>query len=276
MSRAVDGYAPVVGAVPDASPPGREDRRPSRRPARRRSHSLKRSPCSRSTSRSARRQSIWCQSELGSSGPLTPPASAGAASSLSVGSEDVVIFLITDPPDHVSPRHPRAGSHRTRYPASYPPRSVGGLIHRDRSCCLSATGIRLLVTLRPPRRSAFLTVSPPAHHRPGPGRGFHVPHAQDATGEGALYSPGTVVLIQTGHDHRPAPGASQRHVPAPRHNLHHCAAPLDEPSTRVQAIRPSDLPLARDQRMDRQPSGFPRAPHPAITHSARRGGDGSD
>jgi hypothetical protein len=65
------------------------------------------------------------------------------------------------------------------------------------------------------------------------------------------------VLFQTDHDHRPAPGASQRRVPAPRHNLHHCAAPDDEPSTRVQAIRPSGLPLARDQRMDRQPFGFP-------------------
>ena len=61
------------------------------------------------------------------------------------------------------------------------------------------------------------------------------------------------MLTQTDHDHRPAPGASQRRVPAPRHNLHHCAAPLDEPSTRVQAIRPSGLPLARGRRMDRQP-----------------------
>jgi hypothetical protein len=58
------------------------------------------------------------------------------------------------------------------------------------------------------------------------------------------------VLTQADHDHRPAPGASQRRVPAPRHSLHHCAAPLDEPSTRVQAIHPSDLPLARRPWMD--------------------------
>jgi hypothetical protein len=92
--------------------------------------------------------------------------------------------------------------------------------------------------------------------RPGPRRGFHVSHAQDATGEGALYSPGTVVLFQADHDHRPAPGASQRRVPAPRHNLHHYAAPLDEPSTRVQAIRPSGLPLACGPRMEHGPLGF--------------------
>jgi hypothetical protein len=102
-----------------------------------------------------------------------------------------------------------------------------------------------------PSRSADQT------RRSGPRRGFHVSHAQDTTGEGALYSPGTVVLFQTDHDHRPAPGASQRRVPAPRHSLHHCAALLGEPSTRVQAIRPSGLPLARDRRMDRQPFGFP-------------------
>jgi hypothetical protein len=77
----------------------------------------------------------------------------------------------------------------------------------------------------------------PPEDRAGPRRGFHVPHVQDTTGVGALYSPGTVVLIQADHDHRPAPGASQRRVPAPRHSLHHCAALLHEPSTRVQAIR---------------------------------------
>ena len=58
----------------------------------------------------------------------------------------------------------------------------------------------------------------PTSPEAGPRRGFHVSHAPDATGEGALYSPGTVVLFQTDHDHRPAPVASQRPVPAPRHN----------------------------------------------------------
>jgi hypothetical protein len=109
--------------------------------------------------------------------------------------------------------------------------------------------------------------------RSGPRRGFHVPHAQDTIGEGALYSPGTVVLIQADHEHRPAPAASQQPVPAPRHSLHHCAALLDEPSTRVQAIRPSDLPLARDRRMDHQSFGFPSsfAPRDCSRRTSRRG-----
>jgi hypothetical protein len=67
---------------------------------------------------------------------------------------------------------------------------------------------------------------------------------------------GQVVLTQTDHDHRPAPGVSQRRVPTPRHNLHHCAAPLDEPSTRVQAIRPSGLPLTCGPRMEREHLGL--------------------
>lgn len=37
--------------------------------------------------------------------------------------------------------------------------------------------------------SAFLTVGLP-DHRPGPRRGFHVPHAQDTTGQGAASTPG--------------------------------------------------------------------------------------
>ena len=43
---------------------------------------------------------------------------------------------------------------------------------------------------------------------------------------------GQAVLTLTGVDHRPAPAASQRRVPAPRHNLHRCGALLDEASTK--------------------------------------------
>jgi hypothetical protein len=58
---------------------------------------------------------------------------------------------------------------------------------------VSAAGIRFLVILFPLGRSASLTVSPRATAiRPGwTLAGFHVPHAQDTTGEGALCSPGT-------------------------------------------------------------------------------------
>jgi hypothetical protein len=62
----------------------------------------------------------------------------------------------------------------------------------------------------------------------GPRRGFHVSHAQAATGVGALYIPGTTVLTRTGHDHQPASAASQRPVPTPRHH---------DPSKRGSASR---------------------------------------
>ena len=144
----------------------------------------------------------------------------------------------------------------TRYPASYPPRSVGGLISRDRF--LSPFGRRHSLLGHPsPAQAISVPHGQPTNHghdgQAGPRRGFHVPHAQDTTGKGALCSPGTGgTQSRPGFAHRPAPGASQRHVPAPRHNLHRCAALCNEPSTRVQAIRPSDLPLARSHRMDRQ------------------------
>ena len=55
----------------------------------------------RRTSRSARRQSIWRQSSVASSGPLT--TTCAVASSLSSGSGDHVVFLFTGSPDRVSP-----------------------------------------------------------------------------------------------------------------------------------------------------------------------------
>jgi hypothetical protein len=82
------------------------------------------------------------------------------------------------------------------------------------------------------------------------------------------------VLILTGVAHRPAPAASQRRVLTPRH---------DNPSMRDSAsrginqgftrVRPSDLPLARSQRMERQPSGFAPsfAPRPYGPRTSRWG-----
>jgi hypothetical protein len=64
------------------------------------------------------------------------------------------------------------------------------------------------------------------------------------------------VLTLTGVAHRPAPAASQPLVPAPRHNHHPCGAPLDEASTRVQNLHPSDLPLACDPQMERDVLGL--------------------
>jgi hypothetical protein len=73
-----------------------------------------------------------------------------------------------------------------------------------------------------------------------------------------------------------------RDVPSrrlPHHSGRPCTPPpaihrrgsLHEASTRVQAIRPSGLPLACGPRMEREPLGFPRASHPTVTSGARRG-----
>jgi hypothetical protein len=89
------------------------------------------------------------------------------------------------------------------------------------------------------------------------------------TGVGALYIPGTTVLVRAGHDHQPASAASQRQVPAPRHNHHPCEALLDETSTRVQAIHPSGLPLACGSRIEQELLGLSpelRTPPLRATH----------
>jgi hypothetical protein len=55
--------------------------------------------------------------------------------------------------------------------------------------------------------------------RPGPRRGYRVPHARAATGVGAPYTPRTAVLIPTEARAQPAPAALPRPVPAPHLNL---------------------------------------------------------
>ena len=59
-----------------------------------------------------------------------------------------------------------------------------------------------------------------------------------------LYTPGTTVLTPTEATTGRAPAASQRPVPGPRSGVPSRGALHDEASTRVQAIHPSDFPLA--------------------------------
>ena len=71
---------------------------------------------------------------------------------------------------------------------------------------------------------------------------------------------------------RPPPAASQRPVPKPRHNIPSCEALLHGASTGVYSrspVRSSPRPHPRDG--TGSASASPRASHPAVTGSARRG-----
>ena len=71
---------------------------------------------------------------------------------------------------------------------------------------------------------------------------------------------------------RPAPAASQRPVPKPRHDIPPCEALLHEASTGVQSrspVRSSPRPRPRDGTSGA--SASPRASHPTVTGSARQG-----
>ena len=142
------------------------------------------------------------------------------------------------------------------------------------SRCVSAAGIRFSVILFPPRSWAFLTVGLPARqHEPDPdGVSMFRTHEQ---------RPGWVPPIPRGR--RCSPRLTTITSPRlphlngtsldPATTIHRCEALLDEASTRVQAIHPSDLPLACSSRMERAPSGFPPsfAPRP---HERRTSGWG--
>jgi len=109
-------------------------------------------------------------------------------------------------------------------------------------------------------------------HRAGPRRGYRVPHARATTGVGAPYTPRTSGAHPAGSPPRPAPAASQRPVPKPRHTIPPCEAPLHEASTGVHSRSPvRSSPRHRPRDGTSGASASPRASHPAVTGSARRG-----
>ena len=169
----------------------------------------------------------------------------------------------------------RARALQARYPASSPRRPAGGL----------ALLSRLPAAFPPPAFASRSSCSRPGIERPS--RSADRPEGWTQTGfprfartrhdrggrplypgdDGAHPRPATLTGLHPAHH-----SGTSLH---PATTIHQCAAPLDEPSTRVQAIHPSDLPLARDPGWNARPWAFPRASHPAITRSARRGGDRS-
>ena len=79
----------------------------------------------------------------------------------------------------------------------------------------------------------------------GPRRGYRVPHARAATGEGAPYTPRTVVLAQPGRlpdRHPPLPSGQSLN---PATTSHHARLSFTGHQQGFNHVHPSGLPLAR-------------------------------
>ena len=124
------------------------------------------------------------------------------------------------------------------------------------------------VILFPLGNWAFLAVGLPGT-APGPQRGCHVPHARDATGLGALCTPGTTVLTRPTllpGRRLPLPNGQSLH-PGP--NIHPPGLSITRHHRGFTRVHPSGLPLACSPRMERAPLGFPpelRTPPSPATH----------
>jgi hypothetical protein len=154
--------------------------------------------------------------------------------------------------------------------------SGGADHHVPRSWCLSATGVRFLVILShwgsgPPLRTAYRHPQPQAPdpngvstfhtHEPRPGWAPSIPRGQRCS-----------------HDRLALPGRRLPHlngnVPGPRSSIHHPRRDITRHHRRFTHVRPSGLPQPVALRWSRSPWAFPEASHPAVTSSARPGGDG--
>ena len=207
------------------------------------------------------RRTIRSSRSVSSAGPFT--ATCVVASNLSVGSGVIVIFFSLA---HLTTSAPlRAG----------PPGSVSGRLCATASWrgwhlvpvsrCVSAAGNSLLGHPIPAGElgSPHGRLTGPAS---GPRRGYRVPHARAATGVGAPYNPRTSGAHPAGSPPRPAPAASQRPVPKPRHDIPPCEALLHGPSTGVHSrshVRSSPRPRPRGGTSGA--SASPRAPPPSGT-----------
>ena len=216
--------------------------------------------------------SAWPQSTESQPGPPSGPFTC-TVSNLPLGDGVLASSLrrLTRPASALF----RAG--QPPYPASYAGTAGGRASTRfPVSCCLSATGIRFSGLPAPagefgfPRRSAY---------RHGisrrTSRGCHVPHVIDATGVGVLGTPGTVVRSRPAKYLRPDPPPSSGRPLFSRLLQPTSESANDEASSRIHSRSPvRSSPACGLPGWNGSPWAFPRAPHPAVTRSARRGGDG--
>jgi hypothetical protein len=146
-----------------------------------------------------------------------------------------------------------------------PPRREGGPLSAC-SRCLSAAGIRFTAILsrlvfRPSRdRPTARRLAAARRTMTGFPRSAHTRRGRIGR---PLY-PGTSGALTGRHPfHARRLPSSTGKDPFPRRFRHLSGVPHNGASTRVQAIRPPGLPLARDPRMTREPLRLlPRAPHP--------------
>ena len=161
---------------------------------------------SRRTSSSTARQSTASQSRTSPSGPFTVDGVQLAHRFRHLHS-----LLLTGSPD---PRQLPFGPGTRPYPTSYAAPSGGGAGSRGSRfpVAFRLSAFASWVILRPLGSSPS---SRSAYRRStaGPQRGCHVAHEQDSTGQGAPFTPGTVVRSRPATILRPAPAAFQRPVP---------------------------------------------------------------
>ncbi len=203
---------------------------------------------SRRTSSSTRRQSTASQSMISSSGPFTV---TGPTCPSVLASPDRLVFTGSPDPRRLpfgpgsSPVSDRLCSNR---PAEEPNGAVAGF-----PSPFGVSAFASWVIQRPLGSCTFLTVGLPAESIAGPQRGCHVAHEQDSTGQGAPFTPGTVVRSRPATTLRPAPAAFQRPVPT---------APLTHP------IGGGHLHEASSGVHSRSPI-TPRRPEPLRSREAR-------
>jgi hypothetical protein len=105
------------------------------------------------------------------------------------------------------------------------------------SCCLSATGVRFSVILCPPRNPALLTVGLPDVCPDPDGVSAFRTH-ELRSGWAPSVPRGQRCSSRTRATSRPAPAASQRPVPAPRHPSHRRGSRLTRHQPRVHTCSP--------------------------------------
>ena len=155
------------------------------------------------------------------------------------------------------------------HPAEEPNRAVAGF-----PSPFGVSALASWVILRPLGSCAFLVVGLPTGSIARPQRGCHVAHEQDSTGQGAPFTPGTVVRSRPATILRPAPAASQRPVPtAPLTHpiggghLHEASSGVHSRSP-ITPRRPDAAPEPGNVTASRRSSPRPRPPDGTAAASA--------